>query len=324
MTHLLRRFITPCVIAVIASLGLGFPGTIRHASAAMPELPADVVRALREYRHEKGDLPALLSAIVPKVARVALDLTDNAAVAKGGPLSQILSAEQVKTGLDASPGSLPVVIYKQEEGRMPAAWIIARYKRVTPAQVLERISDPRGALKHPLVDQHIEVMPKKRRESSSWGEGAVHQDFGSFLALHMPFGAGMFGMRDSYVMGDSESVLLPNGVALLRYQRRPLSAEERTRFATFADKKGHTGKLDDTHHEAREYMLTSLLIPERDVFGYEHTIHVYFARIVASTKPGTEIKAGGGLAGWAAVRGARDGLVTPVKLIRDEVERLQK
>lgn len=322
MTHLLRRLLTPCVI--VGVLGLGLLAGVPRAEAAMPEIPTDIVRVLREYKHEKGDLPALLQAVVPKLAQVALDLGPEPAIAKGGPLAQILGPEAVKTGLDASPGSLPVVIYKQEEGRMPAAWIIARYKRVTPAQVLERISDPRGALKHPLVDQHIEVAAKRRREGTSWGEGAVHQDFGSFLALHMPFGAGMFGMRDSYVMGDSESVLLPNGVALLRYHKRALRPEERSRFQSFQDKKGRTATLDDTHHEAREYMLTSLLIPERDVFGYEHTIHIYFARIVAATKPGTEIKAGGGMAGWAAVRGARDGLVTPVKLIRDEIERLQK
>lgn len=324
MTHLLRRCLTPCVIFGIIGLGLGIFPSPAPASAAMPEVPAEVVRTLREYRHDKGDLPALLQTVVPRLAQVALDLPENAAIEKGGPVPQILGAETVKTGLDASPGSLPIVIYRQEVGRMPAAWIIARYKRIKPAQVLERLCDPRGALKHPLVDQHIEVAGKKRRESSAWGEGAVHTDFGSFLALHMPFGAGMFGMRDSYVVGDSESVLLPNGVALLRYHKRALSPEERARFASFEDKKGRTGKLDDTHYEAGEYMLTSLLIPERDVFGYEHTVHIYFARIVAATKPGTQLKPGSGMAGWAAVRGARDGLVTPVKLIRDEVERNQK
>lgn len=322
MTHLLRRCITPCVIAGV--LGLGLLCDLPRAEAAMPDIPVEVIRALRDYKQDGGNVPGLLQSVVPRLAQVALDLGPEPAIAKGGPLAQVLGPDAVKSGLDASPGSLPIVIYKQEEGRMPAAWIIARYKRVKPAQVLDRISDPRGALKHPLVDQHIEVTAKRRRDSTSWGDGAVHQDFGSFLALHMPFGAGMFGMRDSYVMGDSESVLLPNGVALLRYHKRALRPDERSRFQSFQDKKGHTATLDETHHEAREYMLTSLLIPERDVFGYEHTIHIYFARIVASTKPGTEIRSGGGMAGWAAVRGARDGLVTPVKLIRDEIERLQK
>lgn len=319
MSRALRPVLTLCVMA----LSLLFQ--VPSARAELPQIPADVISALREYSQDKGNVSALLQAVVPKLAQVALELGPNPAIAKGGPVAQVLSAEQIKTGLDASPGSLPMVLYKQEEGRMPGAWIIARYKRVKPAQVLERISDPRGALRHPLVDQHFEVAGKKKRDSSPWGDGAVHQDMASLVTVHMPFGAGMFGLRDSYAIGDAESVLLPNGVGWLRFHQRPMSPEERTRHASFQDKKGRTIKLDESHFEAREYMLTSLLLPEKDVFGYEHTIHVYFTRIVAATKPGTQLKSeGGGMANWAFQRGARDGLVIPVKLIRDEVERQQK
>ena len=117
---------------------------------------------------------------------------------------------------------------------------------------------------------------------------------------------------------------MPNGVALLRYHKRALSPRRAGPLCQLRGQKGRTGKLDDTHYEAGEYMLTSLLIPERDVFGYEHTIHIYFARIVAATKsqaPSSSLARAWGLGGGA---GARDGLVTPVKLIRDEVERSQK
>jgi hypothetical protein len=295
------------------------------ARAELPELPAEVIKALRDYSQEKGDLSALLQAVVPKLATVTLELPANAGIQKGGPIPQVLSAEQIKGGLDASPGSLPMVLYKQEDGRMPGAWIIARYKRVKPAQVLERISDPKSALRHPLVDQHFEVAPKKKHESSRWGEDATHVDLSSLVTLHMPFGAGMFGLRDSYAVGDAESVLLPNGIGFLRFHHRALRPEERTRHASFQDKKGRTVTLDDTHFEAREYMLASLLVPEKDASGVENTIHVYFTRIVAATKPGTTLKASDtGASSWVFVRGARDGLVTPVKLIRDEVERQQK
>jgi len=319
MTRSLRRVLTLCVMTL--SLLYGAP----RAHAELPELPADVIKALREYSPEKGDLAALLQQVVPKLATVVLDLPANAGIQKGGPIAQTLSPEQIKGGLDASPGSLPMVLYKQEEGRMPGAWIVARYKRVKPSQVLERISDPKSALRHPLVDQHFEVLPKKKHEGSRWGDDAVQFDMSSLVTLHMPFGAGMFGLRDSYAVGDAESVLLPNGIGWLRFHHRPLRPDERTRHATFQDKKGHTVKLDDTHHEAREYMLASLLLPEKDATGAEHTIHVYFTRIVAATKPGTTLKSNdSGTSSWVFVRGARDGLVTPVKLIRDEVERQQK
>lgn len=319
MSRSLRRVLTLCVMTLSLLCGAA------PARAELPEIPADVVRALREYSQDKGGLSALLQTVVPKLATVALELAPNSGIQKGGPIDQALSAEQIKSGLDASPGSLPMVLYKQEDGRMPGAWIIARYKRVKPSQVLERISDPRSALRHPLVDQHFEVQPKKKHDASRWGDDAVHFDMSSLVTLHMPFGAGMFGLRDSYVVGDAESVLLPNGVGFLRFRHRPLRPDERARHASFQDKKGRTVKLDDTHYEAREYMLASLLLPEKDVFGYEHTIHVYFTRIVAATKPGTTLKSSdSGTSSWVFQRGARDGLVTPVKLIRDEVERLQK
>ena len=318
MTRSLQRVLTLCVIAV------GLLGALPSARADLPEIPPDVVRALRQYSQDKGDLATLLQAVVPKLASVTLDLAENSGIQKGGPIAQTLSPEQIKSGLDASPGSLPMVMYKQEDGRMPGAWIIARYKRVKPSQVLERISDPKSALRHPLVDQHFEVQPKKKHEVSGWGDGAVHVDMSSLVTLHMPFGAGMFGLRDSYSVGDAESVLLPNGVGFLRFRHRPLRPDERTRHTSFQDKKGRTVKLDDTHFEAREYLLASLLLPEKDEAGNENTVHVYFSRIVAATKPGTTLKSEGGTSSWVFVRGARDGLVVPVKLIRDEIERLQK
>ena len=188
--------------------------------------------------------------------------------------------------------------------------------------MLAQISDVRAALRHPLVDQHLEVSALQKRAGSQWGEGAVEHEGTSLLAVHMPFGAGMFGLRDSYVVGQTESVMLPNGVAMLRFRNRPARPEERTRFRQFQDKKGHSVTLDDSHFEASEYVLTSLLIPERDGSGAEHTVHVYFTRIVPALKPGTQI--GGDKSSWVFQRGARDSLVIPVKLIRDEVERQTK
>lgn len=293
-----------------------------RAYGGTPVPSADAVALLRAYDPKTGDPVALMQAVVPKLAPVYLKLAPGAEIQKGGPLSALFTAS-LPAKLDASPGDLPIVVYKKEDGRLPAAFILARYRGAQPQQMFDRMLAREGIVKHPLVAQYFELEKAKAAEAGPWGDGATRKLSTGFYAVNMPFGAGIFGLRPSYIMGEWESVLLPNGVAVLSYMNRPARPDEKQRMASFQDKKDRQQKLDDDYYEGQEYCLTSVLIPERDESGQvKNTVDVYFVRIVPALKPGTDLKGSGPLARWLFTRGAAEALITPVKLIRDEVKRL--
>lgn len=281
--------------------------------------PAEAIAKLRDYKAEKDDWLPLLSAVVPQLAPVYLALPPGAAIERGGPIEAALSARDKLDG----PSSAPVVVYKKEDGRLPGAFIVQRYRGVTPAQIAQRLIPRDAALRHPLVDQCLDVTALESAPAGDYGDGAQVQKKSAMFALKMPLGAGWFGLRSSYAFGDWELATLPNGVALLRFTNRPAKPEERVKFAAFKDKKDQQLALDDTHFEAREYRLSHLFVPERDPAGGTNTIHVYFVRIVPALKPGTDLVGSGALARWVFAKGAHDALVTPVRIIRDEVERVR-
>ena len=76
MTHLLRRCLTPCVIFGIIGLGLGIFPTPRLASAAMPEVPAEVVARIARF---EGDPAAVRAAGIDVAVEFAQTLLDDGA-----------------------------------------------------------------------------------------------------------------------------------------------------------------------------------------------------------------------------------------------------
>lgn len=295
---------------------------VGSAHAAPPVLPADAVAQLRAYDAKTGDPVALMQAVVPKLAQVYLNVAPGAEIQKGGPLSALFTSNLLPK-LDASPGDLPIVVYKKEDGRLPGAFILARYRGVVPSQMIDRMLARDGIVKHPLVAQYFELDKAKATDAGPWGDGATRKISTGFYAVDMPFGAGLFGLRPSYILGEWEAVQLPSGVAVLSYINRPARPDEKQRMATFQDKNNKQRTLEDDYYEGLEYRLTSILIPERDESGQvKNTLDVYFVRIVPALKPGTDLKGSGPLARWLFTRGAAEALITPVRMIRDEVKRL--
>jgi hypothetical protein len=184
-----------------------------------------------------------------------------------------------------------------------------------------RMGSPDLVIKHPLV-RHYDEPARNPSEEPGWGPQVERKVSTAFYAVDMPFGAGLFGLRDSYILGEWEYVRLPNGIALASYINRPAKSDEKRRYGVFRDKKNKERKLEDDYYEGREYRLTNLLIPERDASGQvRNTVQVYFVRIVPALKPGTDLKGSGALARWIFARGAQEALITPIKMARDEVER---
>ena len=291
------------------------------APAAAVPLPAPVVDALRDYKAEGGDLSALLQKTAPALAAAWLGLAPGAAIEKGAPLEQTLGP-QMPAQLDGKGTALPIVTYRKEDGRLPGAFIVARYRKVAPIQIIYRLADRSANIKHPLMDQFLDLGPWQNVSGSQWGAGATVRQHAGFLAVRMPFGAGLFGLRDSYVVQDMETAMLPSGIGVLTYTSRPATAAEKQRLAKFKDKKDHERTLDDSYYEASEYRLSSLLIPEKDPAGHYNTIHAYFVRIVPNLKPGSKLSGSGALARWMFNRGAQDALIAPVHMIREEIERV--
>lgn len=305
-------------------VGLGclalLAGVGRGGGASAAALPPEVVAALRDYKADSGEVTALLARTVPALAENWLALPPGAVVEKGAPLTQTLGPK-LGEQLDAKASLLPMVVYRKEDGRLPASFIIARYRKVTPDQIIYRLADRNANIKHPLMDQFLDLGPWQQIADSPWGEGATVRRHSALLALRMPFGAGLFGLRDSYAVNDLETVMLPSGIAILTYTSRAASPDEKQRFGVFKDKKDHERKLDDNYYEAREYRLGSLMIPEKDASGQMNTVHVYFVRIVPNLKPGSNLSGSGALARWIFNRGAQDAVIAPVQMIRDEIQR---
>lgn len=295
-------------------------GSVSPAAAAVT-IPAPVIDALRDYKAEGGDLSALLIKTAPALAAAWLGLPPGAAIEKGAPIEQTLGP-QMPMQLDAKGTALPIVVYRKEDGRLPGAFIVARYRKVAPIQIIYRLADRSANIRHPLMDQFLDLGPWQTVQSSQWGMGATVRQHAGFLAVRMPFGAGLFGLRDSYVVQDMETAMLPSGIGVLTYMSRPATPEEKQRLAKFKDKKDRERTLDDSYFEANEYRLSSLLIPEKDPAGHYNTVHVYFVRISPNLKPGSTLSGSGALARWLFNRGAQDALIAPVHMIREEIERV--
>jgi hypothetical protein len=307
---------TRCLPALLVALAVW--GQAALARAEPP--PPDAVAQLLSYNPASGNLPALLQAVVPKLAPLFLKL-GSTQIQKGGPLSETLGPSILEK-LDASPGSLPMVVYQKEEGRLPSAFIVARYKGVLPSQIVYRLGQRDYVVRHPLVAEYRELVPARDEDAPGWGPGTKRKVGTSFFAVNMPFGAGIFGLRPSFILGEWEYAVMPNGVAIASYVNRPARPEELGSLKTFKDKKGKDRTLDDDYFEGREYRLSHLLIPERDESGQvRNTVDVYFVRIVPALKPGTTLTGSGALARWIFANGAQDAVVLPVKLTREEIER---
>lgn len=291
---------------------------VTRAEALSPEL----IARLRAYHPETSNLQAFLAELAPKLAPELLQL-GTTEIQRGGPLHQTLGPG-VEGKLDAAPESLPMVVYKKEEGRLPAAFILARHRGVLPSEMVYRFGLRNNVLRHPLISQYFELTRPTDADPGPWGADAIRRTATSFSAVDMPFGAGLFGLRPSYVFGEWEYVTLPNGVCMAALTNRPARPDEKARLGRFNDKKGRERTLDGDYYEAREYRLTNLLLPERDETGrVRNTVQVYFVRIVPALKPGTDLRGSGALARWLFARGAQEAVIVPVKLTREQVAREQ-
>lgn len=312
------------IAGAVAALGAVLCGPAQASTGAGTgfDLPPAAVMALRDWMPD-GDLPALLMTLAQTVPAPLLDLPPGALIERGGPLVQAFGPD-VLSRLDATGSSLPMIVYRKEDGRLPAAFIVARYRKVAPQQLLERLAERTASIKHPLVDQFLDLTPMSpapAQVAASWGPGAKVRQETALVAFRMPFGAGIFGLRDSFAIGDWMNVMLPSGVGFLGFSGRPMTAAERTRHAVIKSKKDKDITLDDTHFEAREYRLSSFLLPERGADGQLGTIHVYFVRLVPALKPGKDLSGNGSFARWLLARGAEDALIMPVKMIREEIRK---
>ena len=139
----------------LCALGLALAST---APANAAPLPSSVVTALRDYKAEGGDLAALLRQTAPALATVWLGLEPGAPMDKGAPIEQTLGP-QMPAQLDGKGTALPIVVYRKEDGRLPGAFIIARYRKVAPLQIIYRLADRSANIKHPLMDQFLDLNP---------------------------------------------------------------------------------------------------------------------------------------------------------------------
>lgn len=301
------RFAAPALVACLALLA-------PTLAAAQP--PADALARLAAYDPARDDLSAVLQAVTPGLARHFLQLAATT-VHKGGPLAETLGAG-LAARLDARPGDLPLVVFRKEDRRLPGAFIVARYRNVRPEQLLVRMGQRPGIVRHPLVAEYRLLAPLAA--APAWSAGGTRRTARAFYAVDMPFGAGLFGLRPSYVFGDWDFVQLANGVCIAAFAHSAPSADEYGKLRTFKDKDGGARILDTDYHRAREYRLTSLLLPERDESGVvRHTVHVYFVRIVPGLDDGTTLQGTGALGRWLFARGATEALVEPIKLIRRQL-----
>lgn len=299
-------------------LVLALPATAAHAAPEVrpePLLPAELVEPLRQFDPATGDVLRLLHAVVPGLARAVLDLGTQE-VQRGGPLPQAIDASWLAR-LDAAPAQVPVVVYKSEPGRLPGAFAVARYKNVTPAQLLARLHLRSAALRHPLVAQYQALGLPQAATTEGLGEGAVHQQARAFVALDLPDGAALFGMRPSWTVVQQDSVRWPGGVVLAVTRATEPTPREYASLRTFRDRKKHPQHLDLEYLRAQEYRVGHLFIPSRDASGVPRdTVHVYFVRIVPAVDAGTELRAGSPLLRWLLDHAAPQVVTGPVALVR--------
>ena len=216
-----NRLRSSCRRPMPGFLALAMLATLVAGSArAQVAVPADIVDKLAAYNPQTGDPVALLKAVVPRLATLYLNLPPGAEVQKGGPLSEVLSPTLLGK-LDASPGSLPLVVYKKEDGRLPAAFIIARHKGVVPKVLGPGLLTRDASTRHPLVNQYIEIKKPTPVADAPWPAGTAHKAAGGFCSVDMPFGAGLFGLRQSYVFADWDVANLQNGIVLESFLDRP-------------------------------------------------------------------------------------------------------
>lgn len=312
-----RRVFFAAVFTLAALVALCAP---RPGLAQAPS--ADVVARLASFDPAQGDLSAMLIAATPGLSRHFLRLTTTA-IHKGGPLTEALGPPGMAR-LSDDPGDLPLVIYRKEDGRLPGAFIVARYKGVLPVQILMRIGQRAPIVKHPLVAQYQLLSTPTDASAAGWGPGAARKVARALYLVDMPFGAGMFGLRPCHVFGDWEWVTWPNGVAVASFALTGPTPAESARLKVLKDKDGDEQTLDDDYFPAREYRLTSLLLPERGppaqpgagLGPVRHTVHLYFVRIVPALDEGTDLKDSGAFARWLFARGAKDAVIQPIAMFR--------
>ncbi|MSP93239.1 MAG: hypothetical protein EXR79_15830 [Myxococcales bacterium] len=288
-------------------------------SAAAQTPTAPWVARLAAFDPAKDSLATFLPEIIPPTAKYFLQL-GTASLRKGGPLPEAFSGD-LGQKLDASPGSLPLIVWQKEEGRLPGALIVARYRGVQPHQVCMRMHQRQYVVRHPLVDQYLGGEAHEGM-ADGWPAGAKLRAATATYFVDMPFGAGLFGLRPSYAHGGWTLVQMPNGVCLGSFVQVPMPAEEKARLRTAKDKDGDAIALDDDYYEAREYRLSSILLPELEGGVVRNAIHLYFVRIVPSLDAGTDLKSTGALASWLFSRGAEEAVIVPIKLIRKTVAQL--
>jgi hypothetical protein len=278
-----------------------------------------VLQRLASYDPLKEPLGPLLQEIVPPLAKHALNL-GTSQLKKGAPLS-VTFGSGLSEKLDESPGDLPLIVWQKEEGRLPGALIVARYRNALPHHLQARQSERRYIVRHPLVDQYL-GSPQQPATCDGWPAGSTCKSATALYLVDMPFGAGLFGLRPSYAFGTWEFGTLPNGVAWGSMAQRPAAAADKTQYRGLKDKDDDEVALDDDYHAAREYRLSSLYLPDAEGGVVKHTVHLYFVRIVPALDEGTDLKATGALANWLFSRGAQDAVILPVKLIRQVVAQM--
>ncbi len=299
-----------------------FHAPLAHAAAAkIAPLPPSgqpapaIVTLLHDYDPHRGDLVRLLQSVVPGLAQAVLQL-GTTAVQRGGPMPQVLDTALLAR-LDGPPEALPLVLYKPEPGRLPGALVVARYKNVTPGQILVRLHLRPATMRHPLIAQYQALGLPRAATTAGWSDDAVHQSSRAFLALDLPAGAGLFGLRPSWAVLRQDTVRWPNGAALAVTEAVEPTPAEYSKLRTFRDRKKRAVHLDAEYHRALEYRVGHLLLPVRDASGVPRdTLHVYFVRIVPALDAGAELRAGSTLLRWVVDHAAPQVVVGPVALIR--------
>ena len=277
------------------------------------------VTRLAAFDPAKDSLATFLPEIIPAAGKYFLQL-GTASLRKGGPLVEAFAGD-LGEKLDASPGSLPLIVWQKEEGRLPGAVIVARYRGVQPHHICTRMHQRQYVVRHPLVDQYLGGEARDG-VADGWPTGAKLRAATATYFVDMPFGAGIFGLRPSYAHGNWTLAQLPNGVCLGSFMQVPMPAETKARLRTTKDKDGGEMVLDDDYHEAKEYRLSSVLLPELEGGVVRNAIHLYFVRIVPNLEAGTDLKSTGALASWLFSRGAEEAVIVPIKLIRKTVAQM--
>jgi hypothetical protein len=299
------------LLAPLLVVVLGLLPVRGHAAPPPPE----VLESLRRFDPATGQILGLLRAVTPGLAQAVLQLGTQE-VQRGGPLPQALDAAMLAR-LDGPPEQLPMVVYKPEPGRLPGAFLVARYRNVTPAQLLARLPLRRATMRHPLIAQYQPLGLAQPATTEGWGDEVQHQQQRAFLALDLPDGARLFGLRPSWTVLQQDTIRWPNGVALAISEATEPTPKEYAKLQTFRDRGKQQRHLDQDYQRALEYRVGHLLVPARDASGVlRDTVHVYFVRIVPAVDPGTELRAGAPLLRWLLDHAAPQVVTGPVALIR--------